>query len=879
MTREPGDSKVDLPVLASADALEVVQGYTLVRLVAEGTIGRAYECRSERLGTIVVVKVLQRPIAQDRGAKERLLRESRLIAGLRNHPNVVRVLDVGEASAGPYVVQEKIEGETLRARLVSAGRLGVLEALTLVRDAAKGLDAAATIGVVHRDVKPSNLFRCTDGTVKVADYGFAAPLSLVGGPEGVFGTPAFLAPELIKGAPADVRSDIYALGATLWQLLTARPLFEGTSTEVLTAHGRKPIPSIATMVPDAGMVVVDILYRFLQKEPARRPQSWADALAVLDDGIARTRRSSGAAPPLAGPSASEPQWPTRASGAAVELPPLPPPPPPLSKVPSTGSRPPGPARQPTSPFEQPSTEAEPYVAQPTGVMGTLKQMSVLEIVQMLEIGKKSARLDFQGVEGWVGQLYVHDGQLVRCTFDGQAGEAAVVALCRKKEGFFRIHYEKERCERNVTRPTTLVLLEAMRTIDETGAEAPAPAVTPARAHDKPTSASVEATARASPVPAVTQPPARPLPPSGRSPLARPLSPEQTVTTEPPRPVSGIGDGISRDDVQRGVDDPTLPEVRQVHVHSVSDIASAPDRPPAVGLGEELFGAKARGGLSAGAKAAAGVVADLARNLAATVAFHAPRLYTAANRALAPLSPVLGRVHPSLGAAPPALLVGGALALVASVALVLTALLSGDGGGRGYADAVRALERGDAADVVDELAALAPVERTAEQELALGHALVVQGDDAAALAAYHEAVPAGVTDLLLLGWLLSRLDASQPDDELDLLVLWPEDDVEQALAALTLSVAPLVRQNAVGVLAERSALALVDLEAMSIMDLYDARACGERRAALNILRYAGKSAAALTAIDAVGRRQGDCFRPDELARTYKAVQARTPKAPK
>ncbi|MBI1947508.1 MAG: protein kinase [Deltaproteobacteria bacterium] len=877
MTREPHDSTVDLPVLASADALEVVQGYTLVRMVAEGTSARVYECRSERLGGFVVVKVLQRPIAQDRGAKERLLRESRLIAGLRNHPNVVRVLDVGEAGAGPYVVQEKIEGETLRARLLGAGRLPVLEALTSVRDAAKGLDAAATIGVVHRDVKPSNLFRCTDGAVKVADYGFAAPLSLVGGPEGVFGTPAFLAPELIKGAPADVRSDIYALGATLWQLLTARPLFEGTSADVLAAHGRKPIPSIATMVPEAGIVVVDILYRFLQKEPARRPQSWADAISVLDDGIARTRRSSSVAPALSGPAASEPQWPTRASGGVVELPPLPPPPSssPLSKPPPTGSRPPGPTRQPTSPFEQPSTEAEPYVAQPTGVMGTLKQMGVVEIVQMLEIGKKSARLDFQGVEGWVGQIFVHDGQIVRCTLDQQAGEAAVCALCRKKEGFFRIHYEKERCERNVSRPTTLVLLEAMRTIDETGAEAPAPAA-PAR----PAAASAESTVRASPVPQVTQPPARPVPHAARSPLARPLTPDPTITTEPPRPVSGLGDGISRDDAPRGaVDDPTLPEVRQVQVHSVTDVANAPDRPPAVGIGEELFGATARGNVTSGAKAAGRAISDVARNLAATVAFHAPRVWAASNRALAPLSPMFGRMHPALRAAPPAALVAGALALVVALMLLVVALVSGGGGGPSYVDAVQAIAQGEAAEVAEELAALDPVARSAEQELALGHALVVLGDDAAALAAYHEAVPAGVTDVLLQGWLLSRLDASQPDDELDLLVLWPENDIEEALAPMAMSVSPLVRQNAVGVLAERSALALVDLEAMATLDLYDARVCGERRAALTILRYAGKSTATLTAIDSVGRKASDCFRPDELARAYKAVAARIPKAPK
>lgn len=872
MTREPGDSTVDLPVLASADALEVVQGYTLVRMLAEGTLARSYECRSERHNQLVVVKVLQRAAAQDRFLKDRVLRESRIVAGLRNHPNVVRVLDVGEAGAGPYVVQERVEGESLRARLVAQGRLGVLEGLSLVRDAAKGLEAAATLGIVHRDVKPSNLFRHADGTVKVADFGFAAPLSTVGGPENVYGTPAFLAPELLRGAPADARSDMYALGATLWQLLTARPLFEGSVGEVLTAHGKKPIPSIATQVPDAGIVVVDILYRFLQKDPARRPQAWAEAVAVLDEAIARTRRGSSAGPAPVGPADSEPQWPTHSTGGVHTLPPLPPlPPPPSSSpwsppssaapaLPRTSTQPP---RPPASPFDQPSTESEPYLAQPTGVMGTLKQMGVVEILQMMEIGKKSARIDFQGVEGWAGRIFVHDGQIVNCTFDQLAGEPAVVALCRKKEGFFRIHYEKERCEKNVTRPTTFVLLEAMRTIDETGAQPPAQA---------PTESEPERTVQSSPVPAVTAPPQRPVVPKARTPLARPLPQETTSSSYPPRPVSGIGDGLTLDDPPRGnVDDPTLPDVRQVQVHSVSNMADAPDRPPALGLGEELFGADARSKVRSGAAAAL----DVARNLGSSLAFHAPRLWRAANDALAPLSPSLSRVHPALGAAPPAGLVAGAAGVLVLFVAVLLALVAKGGGAPTYTEALAAIAGGDAAEVDEELSALPPAQRSAAQELALGHARVVLGDDERALSAYHEAVPAGHVDTWLQGWLLSRLDASQPDEELDLLVLWPDDEIEDELAPLSLASSPWVRQNAVGVLAERSALVRADLEGMALLDLIDARACGQRRQALYLLRFAGKTPGALSAINNVGRKFPQCFSPDELGRAYKAVQARQP----
>src|SRR6185369_13225013 len=119
--------------------------------------------------------------------------------------------------------------------------------------------------------------------------------------------------------PADVRTDIYALGATLFQLVTARPLFEGPTPDVLAAHQKKPVPSIATMVPDAGIAVVDILYRLLHKDPARRPQTAGEVVKLLDDAVARALRGSTsvsgpnpllASMPSSTPSPSEPQWPT-----------------------------------------------------------------------------------------------------------------------------------------------------------------------------------------------------------------------------------------------------------------------------------------------------------------------------------------------------------------------------------------------------------------------------------------------------------------------------------------------------------------------------------------------------------------------------------------
>ena len=176
-TREPQDSTVDLPTLASADALETVPGYVLIRVLGENTLARVYECRSERANEVVVVKILTKEALQDQNLVQRIMRESRLIAGLRANPNIARILDVGDAAAGPYVTFEKLKGKDLRTRLVKYGRMPVADALAAVRDATKAVEAAAAVGVVHRDVKPSNMFLLDDGTVKLTDFGFAAPLS------------------------------------------------------------------------------------------------------------------------------------------------------------------------------------------------------------------------------------------------------------------------------------------------------------------------------------------------------------------------------------------------------------------------------------------------------------------------------------------------------------------------------------------------------------------------------------------------------------------------------------------------------------------------------------------------------------------------------
>lgn len=906
----------ELPTLESAHALEAVPGYTLVRLLGEGTLARAYECRHDRTGEIVVLKVLNAESAADRGATQKTLRENRVVSGLRSHPHIARVIDVGEAAAGPYVAFERLQGTDLRSVLVASGRLPVADALAAVRDAARALDAAAHVGVAHRDVKPSNLFRLDqpgagEGNVKLTDFGFAPPLAKIGGPVGVYGTPAFIAPELLKGAPADVRTDIYALGATLFQLVTARPLFEGTTAEVLAAHQKKPVPSIATMVPDAGLAIVDVIYRLLNKDPAKRPQTAAEVVALLEAAMGKKRASTStgmvgvgsaavsSAPASSspsnarGPAPSEPQWPTMDSAKL----PRPPSRQAMSGVGGVGS---GVPQSASSPFDAPADDGA-YVAQPTGVMGTLKQMGVTDILQMLEIGKKNARLEVQ-IDGSNAVVQVHDGQIVFARIVKPTGgvvadgEAAVVALCRKKEGFFRIHYEKEQTERNVTKPTQFVLLEAMRQIDEkqnaelledpavSGVQAVAPGAPSGGARppaSPPTQRPAPATGGvARPLPNLATPLARPgvgAPPGPAAqrtqgpaanaqmqspantwpepPNARHAPREVTRSSSAPRPMSlgapGVGDGIQRDDATQAVatlDDPTMPE-------APTSVRSARRRDGGVDVARVVTE------VSAQALALAKHVVDVGNGL-----------YRRSEHALEPMRPRLTRLHPRLEAVPPVALVAGGLALVLFIVIVIARAASAGGTSLSYADGVEAIFDGDAAEIVERLEGMSPADRTLDQDLVLGHAHAALREDERALELYRIALPLRA-DAIALAVLTSRLDASAPDEEIDLLVLWPDDDADDRLAELTLDPRPLVRMNAAAILVERGTAGRVEVEQTALLDLVQARSCGERRIALATLRAAGKSQSTLDVVDRVGRDNETCFGGNELRNAYAAIKKR------
>ncbi|MFC7217228.1 protein kinase [Streptomyces polyrhachis] len=265
--------------------------YLVEELVGKGGMATVYRARDTALGRIVAVKVMAPALSADDDGRERFRREARAVAAI-NHPGVVAVYDTGEEEFGPggrvpYLVMEYVDGATLRERLPQRpGELPVAEALRLTAGILDALAASHACGMVHRDVKPANVMIGRDGAVKVMDFGIARAL---GGQSAALtvtgltvGTPHYMSPEQFESARSvDGRSDLYAAGVVLFQLLTGAVPFDGESglqIGYLHVHSAPPsLSSVGAVVPPA---VEAVVVRALAKDPGER---FADARAMRDE--------------------------------------------------------------------------------------------------------------------------------------------------------------------------------------------------------------------------------------------------------------------------------------------------------------------------------------------------------------------------------------------------------------------------------------------------------------------------------------------------------------------------------------------------------------------------------------------------------------------
>jgi serine/threonine-protein kinase len=277
--------------------------YKLLRKIGEGASGVVWEAEHVELGRHVALKVLAPEHAASAAALERFRREARAVAKLA-HPNLVQILDFGKSLDGRvYLAMELLTGETLDAAL-DRGPVPWREAVRVASKAATALSVAHAAGLVHRDIKPQNLFLTSAGDLKLLDFGVATALTQGSDRKptekeralrgfAIFGTPEYMAPEQVAGDAVDGRTDVYALGCVLYEMLTGTRAFDGPSSVVVMGKQLRdtPLPPRVQARARAIPVVLDaIVMRAIRKDPAERYPSAAALREALEEATAAPAR-------------------------------------------------------------------------------------------------------------------------------------------------------------------------------------------------------------------------------------------------------------------------------------------------------------------------------------------------------------------------------------------------------------------------------------------------------------------------------------------------------------------------------------------------------------------------------------------------------------
>ncbi|MFG3281084.1 serine/threonine-protein kinase [Streptomyces sp. NPDC048111] len=303
--------------------------YELVRRLGRGGMGEVWSARDHELDRQVALKFMHRADHQSDAAlrEERFHREARYTARL-GHAGVPAIHDKGKLPDGRlFLVMELIKGDTLTKLLKEYGSCPVDQALSITEQIASVLVAAHRSGLVHRDLKPANLMLTPSGKVKVLDFGIAAALTpssqeppLTNPSGGAVGTPGFISPEQAVGQPATDRSDLYALGCVLYEILTGRPPFRAeTPLGVAYQHVYEVPPPIAELKPGVPDALADLVMQLLAKEPQARPSAGETVVAVRamrEAAQAAAHRTTTALPLLPGEPVSTPAAPAARSTAA-----------------------------------------------------------------------------------------------------------------------------------------------------------------------------------------------------------------------------------------------------------------------------------------------------------------------------------------------------------------------------------------------------------------------------------------------------------------------------------------------------------------------------------------------------------------------------------
>jgi serine/threonine-protein kinase len=261
---------------------QTIGGCRVESLVGSGALGAVYRAHQVSLDRSVALKVLTARTVTKEQIKE-LFQEAKTLAAI-NHPNVVKVYDMGVAGGAPYIVMEYLDGETLHKRLERARRLPIEAVLKLAIEVACGLQAAHKQGIVHRDLKPSNVFLRPSAKLKLIDFGLAHRLGAErsgGGVQVSGGTPEFMAPEQWTFGTVDGRTDLYALGILIYRMMAGKlPFVAGTLEEMKRRHLDDALPAEGFSGDARGGLLFSVVQQLTRKTPGQR---YPNTAALLDD--------------------------------------------------------------------------------------------------------------------------------------------------------------------------------------------------------------------------------------------------------------------------------------------------------------------------------------------------------------------------------------------------------------------------------------------------------------------------------------------------------------------------------------------------------------------------------------------------------------------
>ena len=275
--------------------------YELLAQIGAGGMGEVYQAHDTKLGRDVAIKVLPEAFAHDPEKLARFQREAKMLASL-NHPNIATIYGLEQSNGTSYLVMELVSGETLAERVKREGEVPIEEALAICKQIAEALEAAHEKGIIHRDLKPANVKVTPEGKVKVLDFGLAKAfagdvadsnpsqsptLSAVATMQGVLlGTAAYMSPEQARSKSVDKRTDIWAFGCVLYEMLTGKQAFEGEDITEILAAVVKTEPDWRALQPATPMKVCDLLRRCLQKDKTMRMQAAGDIRIEIGEALA-----------------------------------------------------------------------------------------------------------------------------------------------------------------------------------------------------------------------------------------------------------------------------------------------------------------------------------------------------------------------------------------------------------------------------------------------------------------------------------------------------------------------------------------------------------------------------------------------------------------